>query len=135
MTIILYMVSEISTATDRFLFVILSHFLQFYPPNSPKIEYKYIYIYIKKWKHLEISSFYTGVPKLMIIGYAVLEIWCMTDVIVVFHFGQFFTLLTPEKWKIQKKEKEPWRYHQFTQVYQKPWLYATLFLRYGLWPM
>ena len=35
MTIILYMVPEISTATEIF-FVILNHFLPFYPPNSPK---------------------------------------------------------------------------------------------------
>ena len=44
---------------------------------------------------LEILSIYTSVPKLMIIGYTVLEIWCMMDVIVVFHFGQFFALSPP----------------------------------------
>ena len=49
----------------------------------------------KKWKkHLEISSFYTSVPKIMIICYTVPEIWCMTDVII-FHFGPFFALLLP----------------------------------------
>ena len=26
----------------------------------------------------------------MIIGYTVPEIWCMVDVIVIFHFGLFF---------------------------------------------
>ena len=36
MTIIWYMVPEISTATDRFFFVILGYFLPFYRPNSPK---------------------------------------------------------------------------------------------------
>ena len=50
----------------------------------------------KKWKkRLEISSFYTIVQKVMIRGYIVPEIWCMTDVIVVFHFGLFFALLPP----------------------------------------
>ena len=50
----------------------------------------------KNWKKtLEISSFYTSVPKLMIICYTVPEIWWVTDVIVVFHFGQFFALLLP----------------------------------------
>ena len=40
----------------------------------------------QKWKkRLEISSFYTSAPKLMIIVYTVLELWCMINVIVVFH--------------------------------------------------
>ena len=48
----------------------------------------------KKWKkHLEIS-FYTSVPKIMIIYYTVPEIKSVTDVII-FHFGQFFALLPP----------------------------------------
>ena len=33
------------------------------------------------------SSFYTIVPKIMIIGYTALEIWHMMDVTVVFNFG------------------------------------------------
>ena len=76
------MIPEISTATDRF-------FCHPGPlPNSPKKEY------IKK-KHLEISSFYTSVPKLMIICYTVPEIWRMTNVVVIFHFRLFSTLLPP----------------------------------------
>ena len=48
---------------------------------------------LKKWKkHLEIL-FYTSVPKIMIICYTVPEIWCMTNVIFIFHFGLFFALL------------------------------------------
>ena len=48
-----------------------------------------------------------------------------------------FTPLTAWKTKIKKKKKEkkPWRYHHFTQVYQKSWLYAIPFLRYGAWRM
>ena len=50
----------------------------------------------KKWKkHLEISSFSTSVLKIIIVCYTVLEIWRVTDIIVVFHFGQFFVLLLP----------------------------------------
>ena len=53
----------------------------------------------KKWKkHLEIS-FYTSVPKIMVICYTVPEIWCMTNVIVIFHFGLFFALLPPQSKK------------------------------------
>ena len=107
----------------------------FYPSNSPKISKK---MKKKKKKWLEISSFYTSVPKLIIICYTVPEIWCMMDVIVIFHFGLFFALLPlqqPEKWKFPKKWKKSWRYHHFTKVYQKPWLYATLLLRYDAWRM
>ena len=50
----------------------------------------------KKWKkYLEISSFYTSVSKIMIICYTVPEIWCVTNVIVIFYFGLFFALLYP----------------------------------------
>ena len=57
------------------------------PPNSPKNK-KW-----KKWKnHLEISSFYTSVPKIMIICYTICEIWHVTYAILIFHFGLFFAL-------------------------------------------
>ena len=49
----------------------------------------------KKKKHHEISSFHTNVPKIMIIGYTVPEMWCVTDLIVTFHFELFFALLLP----------------------------------------
>ena len=52
-----------------------------------------------------ISSYYTTLPKIMIICYNVPEIWCVTDVIVVFHFGLLFALLQPKKLKFQKIEK------------------------------
>ena len=84
-------------------FVILNHFLPFYPPNRLKNQN------FKKLKTLlEISSFHTSVPKIMIIRYTVPETWHMTDKIVTFHFGLFFALLTPltaQKIKISKKMK------------------------------
>ena len=50
----------------------------------------------KKWKKtLEISSFYNSVTKIMIMCYTVPEIWCVTDVIFIFHFGLFIALLPP----------------------------------------
>ena len=49
----------------------------------------------KKMKSWEISSFYTSAPKIMIMCYTVPEIWHMTHVIGIFHFGLFFALLTP----------------------------------------
>ena len=46
-----------------------------------------------------------------------------------------FTTLTAWKKKISKKWKNASGYHQFTQVYQKSWSHAILFLRYGTWQM
>ena len=76
----------------------------FYPLNSPqKMKIS------KQWKKgLEIS-FYTSVPKIMIICYPVPEIWHVSDVIFIFHFGQWmfspFTPLTAQKRKISKQRK------------------------------
>ena len=98
-------------------FVILGHFLPFFPPNSPNENIKKMKkmtgdiiildkytinhdhglycswdmvrdrcnCYFSFWaifcyKCLEISSFYTCVPKIMIWWCAVPEIWCMTDI-------------------------------------------------------
>ena len=75
----------------------------------------------KMKKSMEIS-FYTSVPKIMIISYTVPEIWCVTDVIV-FILGYTFLFLPtwqPKKRKLQKNEKrKAWRYNYFTKVYQK----------------
>ena len=54
----------------------------------------------------------------MNICYTVLEIWHMTDVIVVFHFQQFFALLPPQQPKKIKIAENALRYHHFTQLYQ-----------------
>ena len=85
----------------------------------------------KKWKkHLEISSFYTSVPKIMIICYTVPEIWHMTDVIVIFHFGLFFALLPlmAQKIKTSRLKKMPGDIiilHKCTKIHDhmlyRPW--------------
>ena len=47
-----------------------------------------------------------------------------------------FSSLTAQKiLKFKKNEKNIWRYHQFTIVYQKSLLFAILFLRYDVWQM
>ena len=75
---------------------------------------------LEKWKFqknekksLEISSFYTSVPKLMIICYTVPEIWHVMDVILIFHFGLFFFFLlfyphnSPKNQNFKKMKKTP----------------------------
>ena len=49
------------------------------------------------WVHtmLDISSFYSSVPKIMIICYTVPEMKRVTEVIFIFYFGLFFALLSP----------------------------------------
>ena len=54
-------------------------------------------------KHLEISSFHICAPKIMIRWCTVPETWCMTDVIVVSHFG--LALLPPNSPKNENFEK------------------------------
>ena len=62
-------------------------FLALLPSKAQKMKIS------QNWKKtLEISSFYTSIPKIMIMGYTVPKIWCVLDVIVIFHFELFFTL-------------------------------------------
>ena len=80
-------------------FVILSHFCPFTTITTQTIKI------LKNWKkRLDISSFYTGVPKIMIIGNTVPDTWHMMD--CYFSFWAIFcpsTTLTAQKIKILKK--------------------------------
>ena len=77
---------------DAKFFVILDRFLPFYSPSLPPNNLKN-QNFEKMKKMLELSLFYTSVPKIMIKCYTVPEIWHMTDIMVIFHFGLFFALL------------------------------------------
>ena len=91
----------------------LGQFLPFYLTNNMKNQI------FKKWKKcMEISSFYTSAPKIMIICYTVAEIQCVMDVMFIFHFGLFFVLLPPL------------RYHHFTYC-NKNYNHMIQFLRCG----
>ena len=92
--------------------VILGHFLPFYHPKKPQNQN------FQKWKNLlEISSFYTNSKNLVPeTPYRVRQI-------------SFFV---KSKFK-NKNEKNTWRYHHFTYVYQKLWSDYLQFLRYGAW--
>ena len=60
----------------------------------------------KRKKHLEIPSFYTSVPKIMIKSYTIPEIWHVTDVILIFHFGLFFCLNGPKNRNFKRMKKK-----------------------------
>ena len=103
------MVPEICNVTE--FFIILGHNLPFYPLKIQIIKI------LKNWKNnLEISSFYTSVPKIMIICYAVPEIRRVTMYLLFFILGYFlpfyspffnlFALSTAQKVKISKNEKK-----------------------------
>ena len=65
-----------------------------------------------------ISSIYTSVLKIMIIGYNVPEIWCVTDVIGIFHFGQFLALYpfnSPKNGNIYIKKKK--KHQEISSIY------------------
>ena len=111
-------------------FVILDHFLPFYPPNNPKNQ---------NFEKLKKT------PGDIIILHKCTKnhdhmLYCSWDMACdrcncYFSFWAIFcpfTPLTTQKIKILKKWKNTWRYHHFTQVHQKSWSYAILFLRYGM---
>ena len=70
------------------IFVILD-ILPFYPTNNPKTQN------FEKMKKTpgDISSFYRGVPEIMILCYKIPEIW--REIIFIFHFGLFFPFYPP----------------------------------------
>ena len=84
----LFTVPEIYRVTDvivTFYFGLFSALLTTYQPEK---EFQK-----NEKKRREISSFYTSVPKIMIICYIVPGTWHVTHVIVTFHSGLFFVLL------------------------------------------
>ena len=105
----------------------MGFFYPFTPVTVQKIKFQ------KKWKrHLEISSFYRSIPKIMIIWYNVPEIWQLLFFILAY-FLPFYPLTWPKNENFKKMKKDTRRYHHFTKVYQKLWSYAILFLRYAAW--
>ena len=92
----------------------------------------------KKTKLLEISPFYTCVPKATIIWSTVPEIGVRQNFFVILgNFMSFYppppTPYQPRKPKFWKNEKSIWRCHHFKLVQQKTWSYDVCLLRYGVW--
>ena len=105
------MVPEIWSATGNF-FVILGHFLPFYPYLNPK---KQNFEKMKKTGVIFILQNCTKNHNHMLYFP---KTWRVTDVTFIFHFCPFAPLMA-QKIKILKDEKNSWRYHHFTHAYQK----------------
>ena len=102
--IIRYTVPEIWSMADVIDIFILGYTFPFYTLRAQKMK-----ISKQSKKGLEIS-FYPSVPRIMVMCYAVSEIWHVLDVIVIFHFGQFLALLPPTSLKNEsftKMKKTP----------------------------
>ena len=109
-------------------FVILDHFLPFYPPNNPKNP--------KFWKMKKT----TGDNIILHVYYKwqSYDAWFLRDrvrrtdfFLSLWTIFYPFTLLTTQKNKIVKQWKSAWRYHHFAQVRQKLWSHDVRFQRYG----
>ena len=102
--------------------VILGHFLHFF---SPKIPLK------KILKMLEISSFYSSVPKITIISDVRRDTeWDRRNFLSF--WGIFLPFYPPdylENQNFEKMKKNASKYYPFTHVYQK-WGYDLWFLKY-----
>ena len=64
----------------------------------------------KEWKKCQEISFYTLVPKVMIIGYTVPEIWCMAHVIlflILSYFLPFYPSNSPKNENFKRMKKMP----------------------------
>ena len=128
-TIIWCMLTQIwSACTEKILchFKPLFAFLPHYWPQKLKFGKN-----VKN--HLDILSFYNCVPLIKIIWGMVPEIWSSKDKIFLSSWAFFFCFYPPNTLKSEniKNEKTTWRYHHFTQVYQKSWPSLKLFHRYG----
>ena len=100
--IICYTVPEIWHKSDVIVIFHFGQFLTLLNPLSQVEKPKKKKIKKKKKKkkkktHMEVSTFSTIVPKIMIICFIVPEMWHVTDVNVTFHFWLFFALLHPKQ--------------------------------------
>ena len=101
-------------------FVILDHFLHFYPPNNPKNQ---------KFGKMRKPSRDIITLNVCTINnnHIMYGSWDMDPVMGRFfcHFGLFFALLSPPyphnptKKELWKNKKTSWRYYHFTHVYHK----------------
>ena len=132
MTIIWCMVPEMYGAWQTEFFVIVDHFLHFYPPSNPKNPN------FDKMKEPpeNIITLHTCTINDDHMMYAS---WVMKrDRQNFLSFWSVFLPFYPpptnlENQNIEKMKKKAWRYYDFTQVYHKWQSYNVWFLRYEAW--
>ena len=126
-------VSEIYCMTSVIAIFLFWLFFALLPPWQPE---KRKFEKMEKKNHLEISSFYTSVPKSWLHAIMFLRYGMWQVQLLFFILGYFFLFHPPNSPKnenFKKKEKSTWRYHHFKHIYQKSWSYTILFLRFGTW--
>ena len=111
-------------------FVILDHFLSFYPPNlknqnSEKIKKTHGYIIV-------LHKCTINDNHMMYIWFLGYEIWQTEFFVILDCFLPFYPSNNMKNQHFEKLKKKSWRYHHFTRVNQKSWSCAILFLRYGV---
>ena len=128
MTVIWYLVLQTWSAMDRTTFWTI--FCLFNSLTTQKIKI------LKKWKkHLEISSFYICVPKIIFRWCTVPEIRCVMD-LIIFILGHFLLFNPPNKPKNQNFEKMKKTPGDIIILHMcKLWSDDVRFLRYGAWRM
>ena len=129
--IIWCMVPEIWSATDTF-FVIVDHFLPGYSSTNPENQN------FEKMKRRNAQKYHHFTQVYHNDNHMMYGSWDMKqDRQNLSSFWATFCPLTPLKATkfLKKWKKKAWRYHHSTQVHQKSWSYAILFLRYSKWRM
>ena len=122
------MAPEIWSVTE--FFVILGHFLPFYPTNNPKNQN-----FEKMKKTPGDIILHTSIKNhdhMLYYSWDMAHDWCNLYFLFWVIFCHF-TPKEPKKTKFKKmKKKNTWRYYHFTNVYQKLWSHDVRFLRYGV---
>ena len=117
---ICFTVLEVWHLTDVILIFHFGLFLPF-PPPSPLPPPTPLPLVAQKTKMPgDIILLHNQVPKIMIICYTVRKIWCVTDVILIFHFGLFLPFYPspfPSAPPCSPENQNTWRYQHFKQVY------------------
>ena len=125
------MVPEICCETDRIFFCHFGPIFALLSPNHPRKS--------KFWQNEEAPRDVIILHMCIIhdshIMHGSWDMKCNRHNFLSF-WATFFNFTPIAAQKIKIKKKNAWRYHHFTQVYQKSWsYYAILFLRFGTWQM
>ena len=112
------------------LFFILGHFLPLYTPNSPKNK-NLIKMKKQPGDIIILHKCTKNYDQMMYSSWDMVHDRCNCYFLFWAIFCPFTPLTAQKNQNFEKIKKNTWRYHHFTQMYEKSWSYAMLFLRYG----